>query len=98
VFLESSRYFGVGTMTVKTPDGRTVRAVEPRTLPDPAADPLELKGNDRLDVLAQRRYQDGTRFWHIADANTELEARRLTEQEPANTSAPPLPTIRVPRA
>jgi hypothetical protein len=38
-----------------------------------------VKGTDRLDVMAQRQYSDGTRFWHIADANTELEASKLVE-------------------
>ena len=33
---------------------------------------------DRLDLLAQARYGDDTRFWHIADANTALDARKLT--------------------
>ena len=34
---------------------------------------------DRLDVMAQRKYSDGTKFWHIADANTELEANDLVK-------------------
>ena len=33
---------------------------------------------DRLDLLSEQKYQDGTRFWYIADANTELEANELT--------------------
>ena len=32
---------------------------------------------DRLDLLARTHLEDGTAFWRIADANTELEARRL---------------------
>jgi hypothetical protein len=32
---------------------------------------------DRLDILAERRYRDATRYWHIGDANTELEANEL---------------------
>jgi hypothetical protein len=97
LFLENSRYFGLKTMTVTLPDGRAVVAVQPRRLPSPAAEPLEVKGNERLDIIAQRRYQDGTRFWHIADANSQLEARRLVEPEAANTSNPPVTVIQVPR-
>ena len=33
--------------------------------------------SDQLDVISETRYKDGTRFWHIADANTELEANQL---------------------
>ena len=33
--------------------------------------------HDRLDILAQQKYDDGTKFWHIADANTELQANDL---------------------
>ncbi|MND08690.1 hypothetical protein D3C83_314850 [compost metagenome] len=42
---------------------------------------IEVKGTDRLDLMAHRKYQDGTKFWHIADANTELEASRLVEND-----------------
>jgi hypothetical protein len=97
VFLENSRYFRVGTMTVSLQDGRTVVALEPRRLPSPIAEPLEVKGNDRLDVIAQRRYQDGTRFWHIADANAQLEAGLLVEPEAPNTPTPPVTVIQVPQ-
>jgi hypothetical protein len=27
--------------------------------------------------MSHRRYQDGTRYWHVADANSELEAGEL---------------------
>jgi hypothetical protein len=30
--------------------------------------------------MAQRKYSDGTRFWHVADANTELEANNLVRE------------------
>jgi hypothetical protein len=33
-------------------------------------------------VIAQRKYSDGTKFWHVADANTELEANDLTKPRP----------------
>ena len=35
------------------------------------------KDGDRLDVLAERAFGDGRRGWHIADANTALEAKTL---------------------
>ncbi len=41
----------------------------------------EIKGTDRLDMMAFRKYKDSTWFWHIADANTELEANDLVESK-----------------
>jgi hypothetical protein len=78
-FLKSSRYFGLPTVTVEVA-GRRVTAVTLRRLAEPASKPYVVESHDRLDVIAQRDYQDGTRFWAIADANTELEAEQLTAQ------------------
>jgi hypothetical protein len=50
-----------------------------RRLPEVEGTPTLIKANDQLDVMAQRRYGDATRFWHIADANTELEANELMQ-------------------
>jgi hypothetical protein len=33
-------------------------------------------------VIAQRKYGDPTKFWHVADANTDLEANNLITQRP----------------
>jgi hypothetical protein len=41
----------------------------------------EVKGTDRLDIMAHRKYADGTKFWHAADANTELEANDLVKHK-----------------
>jgi hypothetical protein len=79
MFLENSRYFNQATVEVKTPDGRTVKAVVPRKLPAVAGDPYTVKSNDRLDILAQQQYDQADRFWRIADANTELEAKALDQ-------------------
>jgi hypothetical protein len=57
-----------------------VRVVKLRRLPYVPGKPAVVKGNDRLDVIAQRQYRDATRFWHVADANTELEANKLVSE------------------
>jgi hypothetical protein len=44
-------------------------------------------------VIAQRKYGDPTKFWHVADANTELEANNLVIQRP---EAEEVITINVP--
>jgi len=97
MFLENSRYFNQPTMTVKLKDGRTVAMVQPRLLPSSAGIATSLQANDRLDLIALRQYQDGTKFWHIADANTLTEARLLTETAEASSATPPVQTILVPQ-
>ena len=80
MFVENSRYIDVRTVEVETEGGRIVTAIRLRRIPYTAGVPTIVKGNDRLDVMAQRQYGDGTKFWHIADANTELEAGALVRQ------------------
>ena len=77
MFLDSSRYARVPTVSVVRRDGTTVSAVKLRRLPPTTGTPHAVLGNDRLDIMALRKYADGTRFWHIADANTELVANDL---------------------
>lgn len=92
MFIESSRYFQLKIIAAKSGD-REVKAVMLRRLPFVGATPTIIKGNDRLDIIALRRYTDATRFWHIADANTELEANDLIKPKPND----PMPrTILVP--
>lgn len=80
MFLDTSRYFQVETESVTDENGREVKAVKLRRLPYVPGTPAVVKGNDRLDVIAQRQFRDATRFWHIADANTELEANKLVSE------------------
>jgi hypothetical protein len=97
MFLENSRYFNQATMVVKDKDGRSLAALQPRLLPAPPGVSTLLMANDRLDIIALRQYQDGTKFWHIADANTQIEARLLTEPEIASSPVPPVKNIQVPQ-
>ena len=82
MFLENSRYFSVKALEATVNRGRKVTAIVLRRLPYAAGTPVTVKGNDRLDIIAQLKYGDSTKFWHIADANTELEANKLVEQRP----------------
>lgn len=81
MFLQSSRYFSVKTVAAENKAGREVQAVKLRRLPYVAGTPTVIKGNDRLDVMAHRNSSDATMFWHIADANTALEANDLIKQD-----------------
>jgi|SRR5215204_5806659 len=79
MFDANSRYVNCPIVEVETAKGEKVSAVKLRRLPAEQGDLTEIKGTDRLDIMAHRKYKVGTKFWHIADANTELEANRLVE-------------------
>ncbi len=80
MFAESSRYFQLRTVDVKTSDGRDVRAVVLRRLPFVPGRATVIRGNDRRDVMAGRAFGDAALFWHIADANTDLDSRELVAE------------------
>ena len=77
MFLKSSRYYGLPTVTTRDRAGREVAAVKLRPLPATAGEAYVVRGHDKLDVMADERYRDATRYWLTADANTELEANAL---------------------
>ena len=76
-FLENSRYFKLETVEAKDAAGRPVTALKLRRLPATEGEPTRVEERDRLDTLALARWKDATKFWHIADANSELEANTL---------------------
>jgi len=78
MFLKNSRYFGLPTIIAQDRSGREAVAVKLRRLPATDGDAVAILGHDRLDVMSDAQYRDATRYWHIADANTELEAEELT--------------------
>ncbi len=77
MFRNNSRYHGIETVTVAGPDGREVSAVKLRRLPEVSGTATTVGSGEQLDVMSERRYRDATRYWHIADANSELEAGTL---------------------
>lgn len=83
MFDPNSRYVKSPIVEVESANGKKVNAVKLRRLPYVPGYLTEIKGTDRLDIMAQRKFKDGTRFWHIADANTDLEANDLVEQKPS---------------
>jgi hypothetical protein len=87
MFTGNSRYAGLPQTEAETNDGKKVTIVKLRRLPFVGGNLTEIQGHDRLDVMAFKKYKDGTKFWHIADADTELEANDLVKQE---TSENPL--------
>ena len=81
MFLSNSRYLNTPTVTATGADGHEVTAVALRVLPTTTGAPTVVKSGDQLDVMAHRQTGDGTRFWHIADANSELEANALVTRD-----------------
>ena len=79
MFLRNSRYYNLDTVAVDNSRGEVVSAVKYRRLPDTQGQPMLVRDGMQLDVESKRRYKDPTRYWHIADANTELEANKLVE-------------------
>ena len=90
MFLKNSRYYGVETVEAQDQSGRPVTAVKLRRLPPQAGEAVTVTEEDRLDIMAERRYRDATRFWYIGDANTELKVNELTRS--------PGRTIQVPKS
>jgi nucleoid-associated protein YgaU len=77
MFLKNSRYAGLPTVTTTDRAGAEVAAVKLRTPPAVSGDPVTIRAHDQLDAMSEQRYAGATRYWHIADANTELEAASL---------------------
>jgi len=75
MFLKTSRYYKVETVES---GGKT--AIKLRRLPQIDGTPFQVKSSNRLDIIAQQRYKDPTWFWHVADANSQLEANQLVEE------------------
>ena len=71
MFSSDSRYYQLGTYTVKLANGQTAIATR---LPVPPTQ-LVLSGyytvqqGDRLDLIAARYLTDATLFWQLCDAN-----------------------------
>lgn len=76
-FLPSSRYAKIATVDVPAPNGKTVTIVKLRRLPATDGEVTVMAPHDRLDILAHEHYGDSSEYWHIADANTELDAAEL---------------------
>jgi len=98
VFNDASRYAKQKTVEVQLENGRSVTAITLRRLPPTAGTITEVKGGDRLDVISLRKYKNSAKFWHVADANTELQANDLVKSEPPENAlvSPVARTILIP--
>ena len=97
MFLPSSRYANLPEVqTTALPGGTQVVAVKLRRLPIVDGDPTPMTDADRLDIIADQEYGDASMFWHIADANTELNSLNLLKHWLANDPQEGQITINVP--
>ena len=77
MFLKNSRYYNTPTVIAKDANNRGVKALTLRSLDSITGEPTQVHDHDQLDVMSHRRNNDGSKFWHIADANSDLEANNL---------------------
>lgn len=84
MFLPNSRYAKIATVETRGPGGETLVALKLRRLPAVAGSARTVQSGDRLDLLAHEVSGDATQSWHLADANTTLDARTLVA-EPGTT-------------
>ena len=77
MFTKNSRYFGLETVEKEDRSGRAVKAVKLRRPPQTPGLAATIRDQDQLDVMSELQYGDPTRYWHIGDANSDLETRDL---------------------
>ncbi|MFC0397359.1 LysM domain-containing protein [Paraburkholderia rhizosphaerae] len=81
-FAPNSRYYGLPTLTVTLPDGRTVACVARRFVPPPERfAPLQhhtVAQGERIDNLAFQYFNDPLQYWRICDANRAMYPADLT--------------------
>jgi hypothetical protein len=83
VFQLTSRYYAVETRELETIEGRTIRYLRRRFVPQ--SDRFELLVEhtvaeaDRLDNIAARYLGDPEQFWRICDANNAIRPDELIE-------------------
>lgn len=72
-FPANSRYSGIATAELTTPDGEKIVYLRRRFIPDPSSlvpvGEVQVQGGDRLDRLAATNLGDPIQFWRIADGN-----------------------------
>ncbi len=83
-FAENSRYRHISIVTETLPDGKQVRRILRRFLPQPESMATladhKLKLGERLDSIAYQYLGDPELFWQVCDANRAMRPADLTDQ------------------
>ena len=96
MFLVTSRYYGIETAKLMTPDGREIIYLRRRFLPDGTkavvlTEHVVTQG-DRLDNITARYLGNPEQFWLVCDANNAMRPENLTaESEIGRRLSIPLP-------
>ena len=73
MLFKGSRYATIPVERLDDANGRTVRYLRMRVIPDtPAFAGHVVDASERLDHIAFRHFRDTERFWRICDANVAL--------------------------
>lgn len=92
MFETTSRYYTLPTSTYAGPDGREIKYVQRRFLPDSStmvdlAQHVVAQG-DRLDNVTARYLSDPEQFWRVCDANDAMRPDDLTARIGARLRIP----------
>ena len=83
LFPPTSRYHGLDTTTLETPEGKTIIYLKRRFVPPPERFALlqehQVTQGERLDNIAAAYLSDPEQFWRICDANAAMRPDELTE-------------------
>lgn len=83
LFAPNSRYYGIDTAVLQSPDGRTVVYLRRRFVPQPERFALlqehVVTQDERLDNIAAHYLGDPELFWRMCDANAAMRPDELTE-------------------
>lgn len=82
-FSPTSRYYGIETTTLETPEGKVVIYLRRRFVPSPERFALLhehiVKQDERLDNITAQYLGDPEQFWRVCDANGAMRPEELTE-------------------
>jgi len=83
-FQPTSRYYGLPTTTLETPDHRVIAHLTRRFLPPPErfallAEHVVTQG-ERLDNVTGQFFGDPEAFWRLCDANRAMRPEALVER------------------
>jgi hypothetical protein len=82
-FPSASRYYGIATKTLETPDGSKIVYLNRRFVPPPERFELlqehVVTQSERLDNITAKYLGDPEQFWRVCDANGTVNPAELEE-------------------
>jgi hypothetical protein len=83
MFLKTSRYYGLPTLTLNAPNGRAIAYLSRRFIPyGPPAIVLaehSVTQGERLDRITALYLGDPEQFWRVCDVNNAMWPEKLTD-------------------